>query len=117
MPESHKTGLLKKAVNANMPLLLAWTAVETVISTNKPGTTTTYVEYMDHLVSHPEKLDESNIDNSDRKVNVVEPNFMDSYIPDDNHYEEAKTFSGLYGRERETHWYDPYYPRILSVAS
>ena len=49
-------------------LLLAWTAVETIISNNSPGTATTYDGSIEYLVSHAEELEESIIDDSRRKA-------------------------------------------------
>ena len=77
------------AMNVDTQLLFACTTVETIISKTKPDMTTIYIECMDYLVSHAEKLDVSNMDNSGKKVSVVETNFMDSYVQDDTHHEEA----------------------------
>ena len=52
---------------------------------------------MEYLVSHTEKLEESSIDNSGRKANEVQTSFLDSYIPDDSHYEEATDLTTYMG--------------------
>ena len=59
MPEPYKIWLLKKAANVDNQLFSAWTTVETIISRSLLDTASTYVEYMEHLVSHAEKSDES----------------------------------------------------------
>ena len=64
------------------------------------GTVTTYEEYLEYLVSHTEKLEESSIDNLGRNVNMVETNFMDSYIPDNTYYGEGTDLATYLG-ERE----------------
>lgn len=88
MPKLHKIRLLKKAIKADTQLISRWTAVETSISKRSLGTALPYVEYMEYLVSHAEKLEESSMVNF-KKANVVETNFMDSYIPEDMYYDKA----------------------------
>ena len=70
MPPSQKISLLKKVANADNQLLQAWTAVETIISHGSAlCTVTTYEKYLEYLVSHSEKLEESSIDNYGQRVN------------------------------------------------
>ena len=55
---------------------------------------------IEYLVAHSEKLEESSIDNSGQKVNIVEINLMYSYIPNNIHYEQATDLTA-YMRERD----------------
>lgn len=87
IPESHQISLLRKVANADDQLLPTWTAVETIISKNSPDIVITYMESLEYLVSHEEKLDKSSTNNSGQKTNIVETNFMDAYIPEDIYYE------------------------------
>ena len=90
MPSSQKIDLLKKAANTDDQLLQAWTAVETIVlHCSAPGTATTYEKYLEHLVLHSEKQEESGVGNSSCRVNVVETNSAESYLPCDTHYEDA----------------------------
>ena len=36
---------------------------------------------MEYIASHVEKLEEGSTDNSRRRINMAETNFMDAYIP------------------------------------
>ena len=88
MLTSQKIGLLKKAMNTDIQFLQAWAAVETVIYNIKSNTTTSYEEYLDYLVAHSEKLEESSTDNLGQQANVAETYFMESYLPNNTHYEK-----------------------------
>ena len=55
----------KSCANADDQLLQAWTPVGTMFSyVSAPGTATTYKKYLEYLVLHSEKLEESSSDNS-----------------------------------------------------
>ena len=99
MPASQKISLLKEAVNADIQLLQACTAVETIISNTKLNTTTSYEEYLDYFVSHSEKIEESGADKSGRRANVAETNFMESFVLDDTHYKEATDIAIYMGEQ------------------
>ena len=90
IPAYQKIGLFKKAVNADDQLLQAWTAMKTIISHGSAsGTVTIYGKYLEYLISHSEKLEESSIDNSGCKVNIADIHFMESYLHEDSYYNEA----------------------------
>ena len=97
MPTSQESGLLKKSANVDIQLLQAWTDVRTIISNTKPKTITTYKEYLGYLVSHSEILEESSVDNSGQRANVAETNIMDSYVPEDNHYDNTTELAAYIG--------------------
>lgn len=81
MLASQKMGLLKKAANLDNQLLFKWTAVETTFFKDLTcGIATAYEDYMEYLAYHTEKLEESGINNSGWKVNVMETNYMDSFM-------------------------------------
>ena len=46
-----------------------------------------------------EKLEEGIKDNVHRKVDVVDTNFLQSYIPDDSHYNEATNLAAYMGEQ------------------
>ena len=98
IPESQKIGLLRKAANADVQLLQAWSSIETIIANgSQSGTAIPYEKYMDYLVSHSEKLEEGAADNSGLKVNVADSHFMDSYLPEDSYYDEATSLATYMG--------------------
>ena len=99
MPTSQKISLLKKAANIDVKLLLAWTAVKTIISSTNRNKTTSYQEYLDYLVAHSKKLEESSIDYSGRKANIADTHFMELYLPEDSYYNDATNLAAYMGEQ------------------
>ena len=73
-------------------------AVEIIVSHGSVlGTVTTYEKYLEYLLSHSKKLEESSIDNSCRKVNIADTHSMLLYIPEDSYYDEATDLATYMG--------------------
>ena len=81
----------------NNALLQAWMAVEQIFPNNNPETATIYEEYWSYLVSMTENLEEGMTDTVHCKVNVVDTDSMQSYVPANLYYNKATNIVAYMG--------------------
>ena len=85
---------LMSATHDNSELRSAWATKETICQSQPPPTIPTYVEYFDYLMCHAKQLEASVTDNNtSRKANAAESDYLQPYSPSDAYYDDATDLS------------------------